>query len=165
MLSLNNLKIQKGSKKKSQRRGRGNASRRGNYSGRGMKGQKSRSGGKSGLKKLGMRNMILQMPKSRGFNRNSKIIHVVNVGDMEKFFKAGDKITPKDLFKHDLIKSSTGTVKILGNGKLTKKFLVSAHQFSKSAKELIENVGGVATVYVKKENPKLKKSKKVTTKK
>jgi large subunit ribosomal protein L15 len=165
MLSLNTLKIQKGSKKKVQRRGRGNASRRGNYSGRGMKGQKSRSGGKSGLKKLGMRNMILQMPKLRGFNRNSKTIHIVNVGDLEKIFKTGDKITPKELFKRDLIKSSTGTVKILGDGKLTKKFLISAHQFSKSAKQIIEKAGGVAVIYVKKENPKLKKSKKEKIKK
>lgn len=160
MLSLHNLKTAKGAKKKAQRRGRGNASRRGNYSGRGMKGQKSRSGGKSGLKKLGMRSMILQMPKLRGFNRNSQKVHTVNVGDMEKVFKSGDNITPKELFKKDLIRSASGIVKILGDGKLTKKFNVSAHGFSKSAKELIEKAGGVATVFIKKENPKLKKSKK-----
>lgn len=160
MLSLNNLKTAKGAKKKAQRRGRGNASRRGNYSGRGMKGQKSRSGGKSGLTKLGMRSMILQMPKLRGFNRNSKEIYIVNVGDIEKTFKAGDNITPKELFKKDLIRSANGIVKILGNGKLTKKFNVSAHRYSKTAKESIEKAGGVATVFIKKENPKLKKSKK-----
>ncbi|MDD4289785.1 MAG: 50S ribosomal protein L15 [Patescibacteria group bacterium] len=160
MLSLNNLQLAKGSKKKSQRRGRGNASRRGNYSGRGMKGQKSRSGGKSGLKKLGMRSMILQMPKLRGFNREGKIIHIVNVGDIEKIFKSGDNINPKELFKKGLIRTSSGIVKILGNGKLTKKFNVSAHQYSQSAKQIIEKTGGVATVFIKKENPKLKKSKK-----
>ena len=109
---------------------------------------------------MGMRNMILQTPKLRGFNRSSKIIHIVNIGNIEKLFKEGDRITPKDLFKKGLIKSSSGTVKILGNGKLTKKFSISAHQFSKSAKESIEKVGGVATIYTKKENPKLKKSNK-----
>lgn len=153
MLGLNNLQVQKGAKKKSQRRGRGNASRRGNYSGRGMKGQKSRSGGKSGLKKLGMRNVILQLPKLRGFNRNSKRPAVVNVSDIEKNFKTGSNITQKDLLKKGLVKSTSSGVKILGTGTITKKFTVSAHSFSVTAKELIERAGG-SVVILKKDRKK-----------
>ncbi len=153
MLTLSNLTIKKGSKKKVQRIGRGNASRRGNYSGRGIKGQKSRSGGKSGLKKLGMRNIILQLPKLRGFNRNSKKPSIINISDIEKNFKTGDSVTPRKLLKKELVKSITNGVKVLANGNITKKFTISANSFSKKAVEAIEKSGGLVVILTQKKRP------------
>jgi len=142
MLTLSNLQVKKGAKKKKIRRGRGNASGYGNYSGRGIKGQRSRSGGKSGLKRLGMKKIIAQLPKRRGFNRISRKFNIINLNSLEKIFQDGEEVNFKKLLKLGLINRPKDGVKVLAKGDLKKKFTVKAHGFSKSAKEAIIKAGG-----------------------
>jgi len=139
-LTLSNLKPAKGAIKKRKDIGRGG--KRGTYSGRGLKGQKARSGGTAGLKALGMRQVIRRIPKLRGFKSHKPKMAIVNLADLEKTFENGAKVNPQELFKAGLIRGSAFGVKILGEGKLSKKLNVSAKAFSASAKEAIEKAGG-----------------------
>ena len=66
----------------------------------------------------------------------------VNVGDLEKHFEAGEEVNPETLKAKDLAKYNYDVLKILGNGEITKKLKISAHRFSKSAREKIEKAGG-----------------------
>lgn len=114
----------KSNNKKHKRIGRGG--KRGSYSGRGIKGQKSRSGRKI---RPQIRDIIKKIHKRRGYGRSrSRSVNprnikpqVVNLGDLEKKFKDGELITKELLLKRGLIEFD-GPVKILGAGKLTKKF-------------------------------------------
>lgn len=140
-LSLHNLKISKGSKKKKKRLGRGNSSGSGNYSGRGMKGQRSRSGGKNKLKRLGMRQVILATPKKKGFKSKQLKNQIVNLIDINKYFKDGSEISPKILLKVGLIKTIKKPVKILGKGELKIKDLKFVGiKMSASVQENIEKI-------------------------
>ena len=108
-------------RKKKKRVGRGG--KRGTYSGRGMKGQKSRAGAKL---KPAIREFIKRYPKLRGyrFKGKEKKVVIVNIGDLEKRFKKDEKINPQALLKKGLISKMKGripTIKILGKGKITKK--------------------------------------------
>lgn len=142
MLSLNNLQPAKGSTKKRKRVGRGNASGHGTYSTRGLKGQKSRSG-VTGLKRLGMKPMLLNLPKVRGFKSKMPKNQTVNLFDLNKYFKDGDKISPKTLVKAGLILDAAAPVKILGQGELkTKKLELVGVKISDGAKKQIEKTGG-----------------------
>lgn len=123
MLTLHNLKPAKGAAKKKKRVGRGNASGHGTYSGRGLKGQRARSGGKSGLKRLGMRHIVLQTPKARGFKSARPKNQVVRVERLNAAFADGATVTPQALAKAGLIKDANKPVKVLGNGTLTLKNL------------------------------------------
>ncbi|MDO8669135.1 MAG: 50S ribosomal protein L15 [Candidatus Buchananbacteria bacterium] len=146
-LTLSNLKPAQGSTKRRKRVGRGG--KRGSYSGKGMKGQKARSGGRSGLKALGFKQTMQRVPKSRGFKSLKAKLAVVNLSDLDKIFKEGDKVTAKELIKTGLITSAKNGVKVLGSGKLSKKISVSANAFSASAKAAIEKAGGQAEIIVK----------------
>lgn len=143
-LTLSNLKPASGSRKKSRRVGRGG--KRGTYSGRGMKGQRARSGGKRGLKALGLKQTLRRIPKKRGFQSLKPKSVVVNIADLEKKFSDGEIINLRGLVKTDLIKDIKNDIKILGEGKLTKKFTVIANGFSASAKKAIEEAGGKAEI-------------------
>jgi large subunit ribosomal protein L15 len=144
-LSLSNLKPSAGAYHKPKRVGRGNASGHGTSATRGIKGQKARSG-VSGLKRLGMRQMLLQVPKVRGFKSHFAKKQVVNFKAINLKFKAGDLVNPLSLAKHGLISKNGGEVKILSNGDLTvanlnfSKVLVSA-----SAQAAILAQGGKIT--------------------
>lgn len=116
-LSLDNIRS---NKKKRKILGRGNASGNGNYSGRGLKGQKARSG-VTGLKRLGMRQMLLAAPKLRGFKSDKPANQIVKASAINKNFKDGEKIDPIILAKKGLIKSSKLPVKILGGEDLKVK--------------------------------------------
>ena len=120
MLSLNNIKRSVGATTKRKRVGRGNSSGHGTYSTRGLKGQKSRSG-VSGLKRLGMRQQLLQTPKSRGFRSLQPKNQVVSISAVNSNFKDGETVNPESLYQKDLIKSASKPVKILGKQKLTVK--------------------------------------------
>ncbi|MFH1661513.1 MAG: 50S ribosomal protein L15 [Candidatus Falkowbacteria bacterium] len=122
-LSLHTIKPAKGATKKRKRIGRGNASGHGNYSGRGLKGQKSRSGGKSGLKRLGMKTMLQNIPKSQGFKSKKPKNQVVSASAINNHFKDGDVVCPKCLLRVGLIDTIKMPVKILGNGELKLKNL------------------------------------------
>ena len=141
-LSLSNLKPAKGSNKRKIRVGRGTSSGHGTYSGRGAKGQRARSGGKGGLKQLGLKGLIQSTPKLGGFKSLKSKLEVVNLKDLEKNFNDNDTITPDILAQKGLIKSVKQGVKILGEGKLTKKFIIKTHKISESAQAMVEENGG-----------------------
>lgn len=133
MLSLNTISLAKGSAKKKKRVGRGNASGHGTYSTRGLKGQKSRSG-VSGLKRLGMRQQLLQTPKARGFKSNKPKNQIVSVKDINNHFKDGEVVNPENLAVKDLVASSVLPVKILGKEKLTVKVTFENVKMSEGVK-------------------------------
>lgn len=140
-LNLSNLKPSKGTTKGRKRVGRGWASK-GKYSGRGIKGQRSRSGGKSGLKKRGMRSVMLNIPKKRGFKSGRPDAEVVNLSGINKTFSDGVVITPKTLLAKGLISTIKNGVKVLGNGEITFKVTVKDCKVSASAAEKIAKAGG-----------------------
>lgn len=138
----------KGPKRKaSRRRGRGSSGHRGNYSGRGIKGQRARTGGKSRGGFAGKRVpiFILQLPKKRGFTSRNPGFEVVNLGTIDRFFAEGAVVTLKELRAKSLVKKKSA-VKILGQGEITKKLTIEAHKFSASALEKIKKIGGEARV-------------------
>lgn len=141
-LSLHTIKPARGSKKRKKRVGRGNASGHGTYATRGLKGQRSRSGGKGGLKYKGMKRMLLSVPKKRGFKSIHEKPAILNIKDLDSKFKDGAKINPKILRETKLISKISKGVKILGKGETKKKFVVVGCDVSKSAKEKIEKNGG-----------------------
>jgi len=143
-VKLSKLKPGFKSRRRSRRVGRGNnASDPGTYSGRGMKGQKSRSGGKKGLKIRGLRSNLRSMPKLKGFTqRNSLKIKPISLKDLENKFKENEIIDIAKLIKSGLIKKKDRRVKILAQGKITKKLTIKAYQFSVAAEKAIKKAGG-----------------------
>lgn len=145
-LSLNNLSPSKGSTHKKKRVGRGPGSGLGKTAGRGHKGQKSRSGYS---RKIGFEGgqMPLQrrLPK-RGFtNIFKKKWLEISLAKLEESFNAGDEITPEILHAKGLIKKAKHDLVILGSGDISKALKISAHRFTKTAREKIEKVGGSIT--------------------
>lgn len=143
-INLSNLKPASGSTKKRKRVGRGG--KRGTYSGRGLKGQKSRSGGKGGLKALGFKQTLLRIPKKRGFNSSKAKMATVNLSDLDKNFQADEMVNGKKLLQAGLIKTAKNGVKVLGNGQLSKKMHIIADNFSQSAEQAITAKGGRAEI-------------------
>ncbi|MBU1164666.1 50S ribosomal protein L15 [Patescibacteria group bacterium] len=157
-IGLENLTRTKGTKKTKQRRGRGFSSGSGKYSGRGMKGQRSRSGGKGGLKLRGLKTFLSNVPKKGGFRSLNTPLVTVNLEDLEKHFEDGAVVTYKELLKQKIISEHRPGIKILGKGKLTKKFKVTVNAYSKTAKDAIIKAGGKAEIKAKKKTqPKVKK--------
>ncbi len=130
-------------KNKSKKRiGRGG--KKGTYSGKGVKGQRSRAGRK--MVPI-IRELIKKYPKLRGYRRVTLRDYsvVVNLDSLEKFFEASEVVNPENLIKKGIVRKIDGKmpeVKILGNGKLTKKITVENCKTSKSAKQAIEKAGG-----------------------
>lgn len=133
--------------KKRKRVGRGNSSGHGTTSGRGTKGQLSRSGGKTRIGfEGGQMPLQRRLPHLKGFkNTRKKINNVINVWQLENF-KDGSVVDYDFLKKNGLIMKKSNPVKILGNGKLTKKITVKASYFSRSAAAKIEKAGGKVEV-------------------
>lgn len=129
MLSLNTITKARGRAQSPKRVGRGNASGHGTYSTRGLKGQKSRSG-VSGLKRLGLKKQLLQIPKSRGFRSPYPKNQVVSLKAINNGFKDGDTVSPETLLAKRLITSAERPVKILGKEKLTVKVTFSGVKMS-----------------------------------
>lgn len=145
ILSLHTIKPAKGSTKKRKRIGRGNASGTGTYSGRGLKGQRSRAG-VSNLKRLGMKSMILQIPKKRGFKSFKPKNIPVNIDDLNKFFKDGENINPRTLVKKGLVDTISQPIKILGRGELMVKNLIFENvKISESVVKKINKMDGKIT--------------------
>ena len=134
-----------GSKKTRKRVGRGDGSGYGTYSGRGSKGQKSRSGfrmrpGFEG----GQLPLIKRLPRKRGFvNIFRKEYNIVNLGKLN-MFEAGSEVTPEKLVATGVIKSLRLPVKILAEGEIDRPLVVKANRFSAAAKAKIEAAGGKA---------------------
>jgi len=165
-LNLSNLKPAQ-PRKDRKRIGRGLGSGKGRYSGRGIKGQKSRAG--SNKMPVGFEGgqmpIDMRVGKLRG-NTSADAMPIgpfrtynqpVNVGDLERRFEAGADVTPETLKASGLVRKLSVDVKVLAQGELTKKLSVSAHRFSKSAVEKIEAAGG--TVVWLREPVKKKKKR------
>ena len=129
-------------RKKQKRIGRGG--KRGTYSGRGIKGQRTRAGRKMAPP---IRELIKKYPKLRGYRFKSRKEKpaIINIKDLEKVFKKGDLISPQVLIEKRLIRKIKGRVpeiKILGQGNLTKKLTIKGCQSSEKAREKIKKAGG-----------------------
>jgi large subunit ribosomal protein L15 len=133
----------RGARHKRKRVGRGNSSGHGTYSGRGIKGQKARSGGGVRLGfEGGQLPLIKRLPQRRGFtNIFKKEYSVVNVARLN-MFPPGAEVTPQELFKAGLIKSPKHPVKILGGGALQHPLFIRAEEFSAAAQKKITSAGG-----------------------
>ena len=153
-LNLSNLKPAQ-ARKDRKRVGRGLGSGKGRYSGRGIKGQKSRAGShqmRPGFEG-GQMPIYMRLPKQRGPyskdampmgpHRTSTV--PVNLRDLERVFDDGAEATLEAMVEKGLIKNTRTDVKVLGQGELTKKLAVTAHSFSASAREKIEKAGGSVT--------------------
>ena len=146
-MELNELKYTTGSNRNRKRVGRGIGSGHGKTSGRGQKGQNSRSGGGVRVGFEGGQNPLVFRIAKRGFNNYEFATRyaVINISDLEKFDN-GVEVTPELLKEMGIVKNLKDGIKVLGNGELTKKLTVNANKFSKVAKEKIENAGGKAKV-------------------
>lgn len=153
-LNLSSLKPAQ-SRKDRKRVGRGPGSGKGRYAGRGVKGQKARSGSHkmpAGFEG-GQTPLDMRLGKLRG-NTSKDAMPIgpfrtysqpVNVRDLELRFEAGAEVTPEALVAAGLVRKLSLDVKVLGEGELTKQLAVSAHRFSRSAVEKIEAAGGSVT--------------------
>jgi large subunit ribosomal protein L15 len=166
-LSLSNLSPAQ-PRQDRKRVGRGLGSGKGRYSGRGLKGQKSRAGShkmRAGFEG-GQMPMYMRLPKQRGSTSKDAMpvgpfrtfTQGVNVRDLETRFDAGADVTPEALKALGLIRNLRTDVKILGHGDLSKKLTVTAHRFSATAREKIESAGG--TVVALREEPAPTRSRK-----
>lgn len=141
-MKLHELQYTEGSRKNRKRIGRGTSSGTGKTSGKGQKGQNSRSGGgkKPGFEG-GQTPLFMRLPK-RGFtNYTRKEYGIVNLDSLNQF-EDGTEITPELLLSTGLVKKELDGIKVLGNGELEKKLTVKANKFSKSAVAAIEAAGG-----------------------
>src|SRR5438067_8667582 len=153
-LNLSNLKPAQ-ARKARKRIGRGLGSGKGRYSGRGIKGQKSRAGSHmvSARFEGGQMPLFMRIPKLRGATSKDAMpigpfrtySQPVNVADLNRF-DAGEEVTPESLKAKGLIRSLRKDVKLLGNGKLSKKLTISVHAASASAREKVEAAGGTLTL-------------------
>ena len=167
-LNLSTLKPAQ-ARKDRKRVGRGLGSGKGRYSGRGIKGQKSRAGSKKMAPGFegGQMPIDMRMPKLRG-NTSADAMPIgpfrtysqpINLRDLERVFAAGDDVTIEALVEKGLLKNTKTDVKILGTGELSKKLSVTAHSFSASAREKIEAAGGSVTA-LKEPKPKKQRTAK-----
>ncbi|HEX4145578.1 MAG TPA: 50S ribosomal protein L15 [Pirellulales bacterium] len=146
-MNLNDVNSGIKKNKKKKRVGRGPGSGHGKTSGRGHKGQGQLAGwSASPIFEGGASPLIRRIPK-RGFhNRFGLTVAVVNVGQLDAAFEAGEEVTLRALKIKNLAKGRYDQLKVLGAGKLTKKLTISAHRFSASALEKIQTAGGQANV-------------------
>lgn len=145
-MKLYELQPAEGAKKAPKRVGRGIGSGMGKTSTKGHKGQKARSGGGKGPAFEGGQTPLQRRLPKRGFTNNFRR-ELVEV-NLEKLniFDNGSEVTPEVLLEKGIIKRLADGVKILGNGKITKKLTIKSNGFSKSAVEKIEKAGGKAEV-------------------
>lgn len=147
--------------KKRKRIGRGPGSGHGKTAGRGHKGQGSRSGfANHPTFQGGTMPLVRRVPK-RGFNnRWGLTIAVVNVGQIDEAYAAGEEVSLETLAAKNLAKGRFDVLKVLGDGELSKKLKIAAHRFSKSAVEKIEKAGGEMVVLPGKTSVKEKQREK-----
>lgn len=145
---LEDLAPNPGATKTKKRLGRGRGSGTGKTSGKGVKGQKARPGhhGARLAFEGGQMPMPRRIPK-RGFKNPFRVeAWPINVGTLEEIFDAGATVDVDALRAKGLVPKKAETIKILGEGELTKKLVVKAHRFSAVAKQKVEAAGGSAEV-------------------
>ena len=147
-MNKHTLKSPKGAKKNRKRVGRGDSSGNGSYSGKGLKGQNSRSGGgvRPGFEG-GQLPLIKRLPSLRGFNNVFKTNYcVINLAKLSEHFGEGEDVTRQILDEKGLISEPTAPLKILGGGDVDVALNVHAQKFSASAILKLEKAGGSAQV-------------------
>ncbi|MGM1049654.1 LSU ribosomal protein L15P [Paenibacillus uliginis N3/975] len=145
-MKLHELSPAPGSRKERKRVGRGPSSGTGKTSGRGHKGQNSRSGGGVRPGFEGGQNPLYRRLPKRGFvNPTRKEYAVVNIEELNSF-AAGTEVTPEVLVESGIVNNTKSGIKILGNGEVTVQLTVKANKFSQSAVEKIEAAGGKTEV-------------------
>ena len=134
----------KGARRNRKRVGRGDAAGGGSYAGRGMKGQKSRSG--PGLRpgfEGGQMPLIKGLPMKRGFNNRYKTYYaLVNLDTLRERFDANTRVTPETLHQLGIIRRTRLPIKVVGDGELDRALTVAAHKFTAAARAKIEAAGG-----------------------
>lgn len=143
---LNDVHVGVQTNKSRKRLGRGLGSGHGKTCGRGHKGYFSRSGSKRRKGFEGGQTPLARRIAKRGFSNApfEKDVVIVNISRLEAVFDVGDVVSPETLKDKGVIRGRHDVLKVLGNGKLTKKLVVKAHRFSKSAAEQIAAAGGTA---------------------
>lgn len=142
--------------KNKERKRVGRGGKRGTYSGKGIKGQKSRSGRRTHPI---IRDLIKKFPKLKGyrFSGKSDVFAVINLGQLDKHFKESEVVSPKILIEKKLVRRINGKtpkVKILGRGELTKELSFENCEMSESVKEKIKKTKGAVKSKVQKTNIK-----------
>jgi large subunit ribosomal protein L15 len=148
-MKLHELAPGEGVRRERRRVGRGHGSGRVKTSGRGTKGQNSRSGGGVRLGFEGGQNpWTMRIPHKRGFNigRFRKTVQILNLRDLERVFEAGQSVTLATLRLRGLIDNEQDSVKLLGEGTLSKPLTLEVHQASAAARAAVEAAGGTLTL-------------------
>jgi large subunit ribosomal protein L15 len=142
------IRVPQGSRKQRKRIGRGRGSGRGGTAGKGNKGQKARSGGGVRLGFEGGQMPLYRRIPRRGFSNYWFKRHVseVNVGALQKRCADGEVVTPERMVELGILRNVALPVKVLGNGTLSRKLEVHAHQVSRGARQKIESAGGAVVV-------------------
>jgi large subunit ribosomal protein L15 len=144
-MRIHELRPAPGARRPRKRVGRGDGSGHGTYSGRGLKGQKSRSGG--GVRPSfegGQLPLVKKLPEKRGFFNPFRVEYsVVPVAALNRF-PEGTVVTPQLMAEARLVKSLKKPVKVLGDGEVKRPLVVQAHRFSRSARLKLEAAGGQA---------------------
>ena len=164
-LNLSNLRPAQGRKDR-KRVGRGVGSGKGKFSGRGVKGQKSRSGShkmRAGFEG-GQMPIYMRIGKLRGSTSKDAMpvgpfrteTAPINLRDLDRF-EGGDVVTPESLVEKRLLKNTKIDVKLLGSGEIAKKLTIRVHAISASAREKIEAAGGTVELLREPKAPKRKK--------
>ena len=124
--------------------GRGPGSGNGKTAGRGHKGLKSRSGAFRRRTYEGGQTPLARRIAKRGFSNNqfAPVVAIVNLSTLEENFDAGADVNPDSLRERGIVKGRYDVLKVLGNGKLTRKLSVKAHRFSQAAEDAITKAGG-----------------------
>ena len=148
-LTLHTVAPNAGSHERSRRIGRGPGSGRGKTAGKGTKGQRSRSGGRAGLKLKGMKQMLLSFPKSRGFQSLKSKLVALPVQRLD-VFADGTTVDLKALHAAGLLHRDERMAKIIGGTELTHKLNVVGLKVTASAQALIEKAGGSVSLPGKK---------------
>lgn len=137
----------RGARRARKRVGRGDAAGGGSYAGRGLKGQKSRSG--PGLRpgfEGGQMPLIKGLPMKRGFNNRYKTYYaLVDLDTLQERFDANTQVTPELLYQLGIVRRTRLPVKVVGDGELRQPLTVAAHKFTASARAKIEAAGGSVT--------------------
>ena len=146
-MELNKLSTPSGATKKRKRVGRGPGSGNGKTSGRGHKGQQARSGYSRNYGFEGGQMPLHRRLPKRGFNHGDRWPQaIINLDVLEAKVEAGSEVSQASLVEAGLIKETTGGVKVLGRGEVTKKLNLKVQAISPSAKEKIEAAGGTVEI-------------------
>lgn len=159
-MNIHDLRPDEGAKKKRKRVGRGSGSGRGKTSGRGTKGQNSRTGGGVRLTfEGGQLPLTKRLPKLRGFNNRFKVHYTpVNLDRLNQRFEADAEVNPQTLHEVGLLGSVKEPVVLLGQGDTEKTLHVKVHRVSKSARSKIEAAGGSVEILPFEVNKNLPRS-------